>query len=158
MFESAPRSSWGRTSAFDAFKSPSFLRITVSRTFTHEVEVQFRDLDTRAHVNHVVYAAYFERAKERLFEEVLGVSLSEASTFVRALDVEYRKPIAADETVAVDIGPVSVGESSIRLEYELRVDGEVVATGHTVSVYVDDEERPARVPDGWRDALAPYGE
>lgn len=126
------------------------------RTFTHDVEVQFRDLDTRAHVNHVVYAAYLERGKERLFEDVLGVSLSEAPTVVRSLDVDYVAPIAADSVVTVAVGPVNVGESSLTLDYELRVEDEVVATGRTVSVYLDGEGTPASLPDEWREALAPY--
>ncbi|WP_435175901.1 acyl-CoA thioesterase [Halorussus sp. AFM4] len=126
------------------------------RTFTHDIAVQFRDLDTRAHVNHVVYAAYFERAKERLFEEVLDVSLSEAPTVVRSLDVDYRAPIGADRTVTAALGPVETGETSLTIEYELRDGDEVAATGRTVSVYLDDDGRPASLPAAWREALAPY--
>lgn len=128
----------------------------VSRTFTQDVEVQFRDLDTRAHVNHVAYAAYFERGKERLFADVLGVSLSEASTVVRSLDVDYHAPIPADATVTVALGPIAVGESSLTIDYELRHEGEVVATGRTVSIYLDADGQPTRIPDDWRTALAPY--
>ncbi|MFC7165274.1 acyl-CoA thioesterase [Halospeciosus flavus] len=140
------------------FKSAPALGSDVApRTFTHDVAVQFRDLDTRAHVNHVVYAAYFERGKERLFEEVLDVSLSEAPTVVRSLDVDYLAPIGANRTVTVALGPVETGETSLTVEYELRTDDEVVATGRTVSVYLGEDGRPASLPTAWRDALEPYG-
>lgn len=128
----------------------------VSRRFTHEVEVQFRDLDTRAHVNHLAYAAYFERGKERLFEDVLGVSLSEASTVVRSLDVDYLSSLGPDTTVTVALGPIDVGDTSLAIDYELRHEGDVVATGRTVSIYLDGNGQPARIPDDWRKALAPY--
>ncbi|NHN59793.1 thioesterase family protein [Halorussus rarus] len=126
------------------------------RTFTHDVEVQFRDLDTRAHVNHVVYAAYFERAKERLFEEVLGVPLSEAPTVVRSLEVDYVAPIGPDRTVTAALGPIETGETSLTIEYELRDGDDVAATGRTVSVYLGEDGRPASLPTAWREALATY--
>lgn len=127
-----------------------------TRTYTHDIEVQYRDLDTRQHVNHVVYGAYVEQAKGRFFEAVLGVPLVDAPTVVRALEIEYRAPIEADGTVRVTLGPVAVGESSIRIEYELAVEGAVVATARTVSVYLGEDGRPERVPDAWRERLLPY--
>lgn len=128
----------------------------VARTYAHDIEVQFRDLDTRAHVNHVVYAAYFERAKERLFEEVLGVSLSDSPTVVRTLEVDYRASIGADRTVTVVLGPIETGETSFTIEYELDDGDDIAATGRTVSVYLDEYGRATSLPTAWRDALAPY--
>lgn len=125
-------------------------------TFTHEIDVQFRDLDTRSHVNHVVYASYFEHAKERLYEEVLGVSLADSPTVVRSLSVDYRDSIPPDSTVTAELSPISVGKSSLTIDYELRVDGDVVATGQTVSVYLDEDGRPTAIPGDWRDALDSY--
>ena len=126
------------------------------RTYAHDIEVQYRDLDTRGHVNHVVYAAYVEQAKGRFFDEVLGVPLVDASTVVRTLEVDYRASVDPDATVRVTLGPVGVGESSLRIEYELAVEGSVVATARTVSVYLGGDGRPERIPDAWREALAPY--
>lgn len=126
------------------------------RTYTHDIEVQYRDLDTRRHVNHVTYAAYVEGAKGRFFADVLGVSLADAPTVVRTLEVDYRAPIEPDRTVRVTLGPVAVGGSSLRIEYELAVEGSLVATARTVSVYLGDDGRPGRVPDAWRERLAPY--
>jgi acyl-CoA thioester hydrolase len=126
------------------------------RTYTHDIEVQYRDLDPRRHVNHVVYASYAEQAKGRFFADVLGTPLVDTSTVVRTLEVDYRAPVDPDETVRVTLGPVAVGESSLRIEYELSVGGEVVATARTVSVYLGEDGRPERIPDAWREPLAPY--
>jgi len=139
------------------FKPPRRLTRAVShRTYTHDIEVQYRDLDTRRHVNHVVYAAYVEQAKGRFFVDVLGISLADAPTVVRTLELDYRAPVDPDRTVRVTLGPIAVGETSIRIEYELTVEGTAVATARTVSVHLDDEGRPAPVPDEWRGRLAPY--
>lgn len=127
-------------------------------TYTHDIEVQYRDLDPRRHVNHVVYASYAEQAKGRFFLDVLGTSLADAPTVVRTLDLEYRAPVDPDLTVRVALGPVEVGGTSFRIEYELTVEGAVVATARTVSVYLDAGGRPARVPEEWRERMAPYGD
>jgi acyl-CoA thioester hydrolase len=126
------------------------------RTYTHDVEVQYRDLDTRQHVNHVVYAAYVEQAKGRFFLDVLGTSLADAPTVVRTLEMDYLAPIDPDRSVLVSLGPVVVGESSLRIEYELSVEGSVVATARTVSVYLGEDGRPEPIPADWRERLAPY--
>jgi acyl-CoA thioester hydrolase len=126
------------------------------RTYDHAIPVQFRDLDPRAHVNHATYVAYPEQTEGRFFADVLGVSLADAPTVVRSLDVDYRDSIAPDETVRVALGPVEVGETSLAIDYELSAGGRLAATARTVSVLLDDDGDPMRVPEDWRDALVPY--
>jgi acyl-CoA thioester hydrolase len=128
----------------------------VSRTYTHDIEVQFRDLDTRSHVNHVVYASYLEQAKGQFFREVFGVSLADAPTVVRTLDLEFRSSIEPDRTATVTLGPVDVGTSSIAIDYTISVDGTTAATARTVSVYLGEDGTPAAVPTAWRERARPY--
>lgn len=127
-------------------------------TYTHDIPVQYRDLDTRSHVNHVTYAAYFEAAKERFYADVLDTALVDAPTVVRTLEVDYRAPIPPDALATVRLGPVEVGGTSLTITYELRVDGDgtLAARGTTVSVYLDDDGRAASLPAAWHEALAPY--
>lgn len=124
----------------------------MAEEYTHEIPVQYRDLDPRAHVNHAVFVSYMEQAKGRFMADELGTALEAADTVVRHLEVDYRAPIEAGRTVAVTIPPVDVGETSFTLEYELVASGEVVATGRTVSVLLGDEG-PRPLPASWRDAL-----
>jgi len=128
----------------------------VSRTYVHDTEVQYRDLDPRGHVNHAVFVSYLEAAKEAFFADVLDVSLSEAGTAVRHLEVDYLAPIEPGRSVRVSLGPVDVGTTSYTVGYELVVDGATVATAQTVSVLLDDDGEPRPVPDAWRERLAPY--
>ncbi len=125
-------------------------------TFDHDIEVQYRDLDPRRHVNHARYVSYLEQAKGKFFVEVLGTSLSVANTAVRHLELDYRAPIEPDRTVQVSLGPVDPGDTSYTIQYEV-TDGEtVVATAETVSVLLDDDGRPRSLPEEWRDRIAPY--
>ena len=128
------------------------------RTYTHDIEVQYRDLDPRRHVNHVVYAAYVEQAKGRFYADVLGTPLVDAPTVVRTLEVDYRAPVEPDRVVEIELGPVEVGGTSLGIEYELTDEGEVVATARTVSVYLGEDGRPERLPGEWRERATPYEE
>lgn len=121
--------------------------------YTHDIEVQFRDLDTRAHVNHAVYVSYLEQAKGRFMADVIGVSLSDVDTVVRRLEVDYRASVDPDETVSVTLTLADMGETSFVLEYEMAVDDEVVATGRTVSVLLGDDGGKRPLPEEWRTAL-----
>jgi acyl-CoA thioester hydrolase len=126
------------------------------RTYAHDVEVQYRDLDPRGHVNHAVYVSYLEQAKGEFFRDALETSLAGVETAVRHIEVDYRAPILADRTVEVVLGPVEVGETSYTVDYEIVDDGTVAATARTVSVLLDGEGRPTPLPAAWREALSPY--
>lgn len=125
------------------------------QTFAHDVAVQYRDLDPRSHVNHAHYVSYLEEGKAALFREEVGVSLADAGTAIRSLDVDYLRPVEADQTVTVFLGPVELGSSSFTIDYEVLVDGETAATATTVSVLVD-EGGAVALPEEWREALAPF--
>ena len=128
----------------------------MAEAYTHEIQVQYRDLDPRAHVNHAVYVSYMEQAKGRFMADELGVALDSADTVVRHLEVDYSAPVEAGRTVAVSVRPAGVGETSFTLEYELAVAGDVVATGRTVSVLLG-PDGPRPLPEGWRAVLEPTG-
>lgn len=121
--------------------------------YIHDVEVQYRDLDPRAHVNHAVYVSYMEQAKGRFMADEMGIELADINTVMRHLEVDYRAPVEPGDTVAVAVRPAAVGETSFTLDYYLSVDGEVVATGRTVSVRLDEDGRPEPLPDDWRAVL-----
>ena len=120
--------------------------------YTHEIAVQYRDLDPRSHVNHAVYVSYMEQAKGRFMADELGVALDEVDTVVRHLELDYLDSIEAGRTVAVTVRPADVGETSFTLDYELRVSGDAVATGRTVSVLLG-EAGPRPLPEEWRAVL-----
>lgn len=123
-------------------------------SYDHDIEVQYRDLDSRKHVNHAVYVTYAEQAKGAFFADVLGTSLADVNSVVRHLEVDYRAPVGDGEVVGVRLAPVAVGETSLTIGYELRVGDRLVAAARTVSVLLDEENRPRPLPDGWRDRLA----
>ena len=125
-------------------------------TYTHTIDVRFRDLDPRGHANHAVYISYCEQAKAALFEEALTVSLADAPTVVRSLDIEYEQAVTLGDRITVAIAVGHLGRTSYSLEYDLAVENERVATARTTSVRLDSEGTPEPLPDSWRERLGPY--
>ena len=124
--------------------------------YTFDLQVRFRDIDPMNHVNNAVYATYLEQARAALYEDRLGVDLGEAETVLARLEIDFRSPIKLDDEVVVGLEVGDVGRSSIPMDYEIRADGELAATGHTVQVVFDPQTgESVPVPDEWRDAFAP---
>ena len=115
------------------------------------IDVRLRDVDFMGHVNNAVYATYLEEAREAYFGDVIGVSLTDVGTVLASLELDFERPIEADEELTVAVRIADLGTSSLTMEYEIRADGERAATGRSVQVLVDPETDQSRpIPDEWR--------
>lgn len=122
------------------------------------VAVRMRDIDFMGHVNNALYATYLEEARESFYRDAVDASLAETDTVLANLEIDYRRPIHADDDVVVALRVDELGESSIPIEYEIRADGDVAATARTVQVLIDRERGRSRpLSDEWRTALGEYG-
>ena len=120
--------------------------------FTHTESVRFRDVDSMGHMNNAVYATFLEQARIAF----LRPRGADQSTMILArLEIDFRKPVATGDTVAIEVRPGGIGTKSFELEYTLRVGDEVVAEARTVLVSYDYvAERSVEVPGELREALA----
>lgn len=124
--------------------------------FSIEMQVRFRDVDAMGHVNNAVYATYLEQARTLYAREVMGVGLERINSVLAQLEISYRRPILLEERVTVTLDVPELGESSVPMEYEIRADGEVVATASTVQVFVDDSGSARPIPERLRERIRSY--
>ena len=69
--------------------------------------------------------------------------------------VRGRAPVRLGEELAISVRASRFGAKSFDLDYELRVDGKVVAEAKSVLVAYDYAKREAvEIPDEWREKLA----
>lgn len=129
----------------------------VDHPFTTTVPVRYRDLDPLGHVNNAVHTSYMEEGRVEYFKSVLGVDLATVDTVIASQSIDYRIPIELDDEVVVEVRVPEIGTTSLPTEYELRVDGDVVATGSVVQVVYDREAgKPKPVPDDWRSTIEAF--
>jgi acyl-CoA thioester hydrolase len=126
-------------------------------SFVADVDVRFRDIDAMGHVNNAVYATYLEEARTAYFDEVLDASLADVQTVLANVALEFRRPVELGDDVTVAVRVPELGRSSIPMEYEVRADGEVAATGEAVQVAVDGETGESRpIPEAGREKIEPF--
>lgn len=149
----------------DSHNSPAGTRGRMSdadseaETFSYvtEIDVRFRDLDPNDHVNNAIYVTYVEQARAEWYEDVVGTTLGEAPTVLAHLEVDYHRSIELGEVVEVRMRTDELGRSSLPMSYELRVDGELVATAETIQVTVDPEtDRSIPIPEEWRERIEAF--
>lgn len=122
--------------------------------YEKEMEVRFRDLDMMGHLNNAVYATYLEQARVEYIEDVVEQPLMEIGAVVADLHLDFERPIDWGDDVVVAVRADELGTSSIPLEYEIRVDGDVAATAETLMVTFDPEAgEPRPIPDPWRERI-----
>lgn len=126
-------------------------------TFTTDVQVRYKDLDTFQHVNNAVYVTYFEHARTAYLDAVLDVDVGDYGFVVASLEIDYVRPITLGDDVVVTAETAHVGSSSWLMAYEIVADGELAATGKTTQVFVDPDTKQSRpVPDDIRAQLVAY--
>lgn len=126
-------------------------------TYEIDVEAQYRDIDPNGHVNQAVYASWFEQARSKYWGEVIGIRHDRAPVALITQEIEYRRPIELDEVVTIRQRIEPLGETSLPLVYEARVNGELAATAEMVLLSFDREAMEAApIPDAWREAIEAF--
>jgi acyl-CoA thioester hydrolase len=107
----------------------------VSEDFSMVQRVRFGDLDAMQHMNNVEFLRFFETARIDWFAEVLPGhvpgSRRDFGFIFAECHITYRAPAFFNDEIRTWIRPSAVKRSSIRLEFEMRVeaDDRLVADG-----------------------------
>ncbi len=132
--------------------------------FVHVERIRFGDLDAMQHLNNVEFLRFFETARIEYLRSLspkLEPTERERFGFIFAeCRIAYRSPASFGEEVHTEIRPAEVGRSSLRLDFEMRVqpDDRLIAEGHGVLVGYAYEQESSRPLPGWlREALLARG-
>ncbi len=123
------------------------------------METRWADNDAYAHVNNVVYYAFFDSAVNRHLIEhgALQIGTSPVIGLVVESQCRYFSSIGFPDVVTVGLRVAHLGNSSVRYEIAIFRNQEDVASalGYFVHVYVDRESsRPTTIPQATRAVLA----
>ena len=128
----------------------------LSGDFVHEERVRFRDLDPMGHVNNAVFLTYLEQARVAFFSEMgAATGLEDMNMIVARVEIDFKAPVRLGQEVEVSVRASRFGTKSFDLDYELRVEGDLVAVAKSVQVAYDYKRRePVPVPAEWREKLS----
>jgi acyl-CoA thioester hydrolase len=115
------------------------------------ISTRWMDNDAYGHVNNVVYYSWFDTVvNAHLIEQgVLDIHHGETIGLVIETQCNYFASVAFPQTVEAGLRVARIGQSSVRYEVGLFVQGEplTAAKGHFIHVYVDRaNRRPTPLP------------
>jgi YbgC/YbaW family acyl-CoA thioester hydrolase len=110
------------------------------------------ELDSFGHVNNAVFLNYLEKARCD-FMTLRGLQLKDFFDWrrypvVRKARLEYKRPALAGDKLHIKGRISHHTHTSFTLQYEIinQSTGHLVLTGETSHVFVDDNNRPSRIP------------
>lgn len=113
----------------------------MTRIFTHQLEVRFRDCDAMGHVNNAVYLTYLEQTRFAYWRSLWGPDLKASGTpgiILARAEIDYRRPAKYGETLEIRMSLDRIGRTSITSSYEIvNQVGELTANAKTVIVVYD---------------------
>ncbi|MDA3038854.1 MAG: thioesterase family protein [Actinomycetota bacterium] len=94
------------------------------------IAVRFNELDPYAHVNHAVYATYFEVARTQALADI-GLSIDELARqgfqfVVTELSLRFRKPAVSADVLSVETWLSEIGRASTRWSQRIRRSDELL--------------------------------
>ena len=124
------------------------------------LRVRFAETDQMGVAHHSAYIIWFEAARVEWLRargldyrrlEDTGISLA-----VSAVNVEYLKSSRFDDELFVDANLTELKSRRARYHYVVTRGDEVIATGDSLHVPVDQTGRALRLPKVWLEALYPH--
>jgi acyl-CoA thioester hydrolase len=129
--------------------------------FSHELRVRYGECDPQGIVFNANYLAYFDVAVTELWREAIGPweAMVERGydVVVAEANLRFRAPARFDDVIALGARVAEMGVTSLRLELDIRRDGELLVEGRLRQVFVDARTfGKTEIPDWARDALGRF--
>jgi acyl-CoA thioester hydrolase len=129
--------------------------------FSHELRVRYGECDPQGIVFNANYLAYFDVAVTELWREAIGPweAMVERGydVVVAEANLRFRAPARFDDVIALGARVAEMGTTSLRLELDIRRDGELLVEGWLRQVFVDAKTwGKTEIPDWARDALGRF--
>jgi acyl-CoA thioester hydrolase len=129
----------------------------------HTIRVYYEDTDAGGVMYHAAYLRFAERARTEALRDA-GAPHAELAEqeglffVVRRIKMDYLRPARLDSLVVVETETLSIGGASITLRQSFLEAGTRLAEAEVLLVCVRAENlQPARIPERWRNVLAPEG-
>lgn len=123
----------------------------MARIYRTEIEVRGYELDSYGHVNHANYLHYLEFARWKMLEAE-NVTIETFKKWSRwpviaQLEIQYLKPTFMGDRLTVETQLVDYKRSSMQIEQTIKKGESAVAAAKIRSVIVDENGRPAPLPE-----------
>ncbi|UOG61490.1 acyl-CoA thioesterase [Leptospira noguchii] len=122
-------------------------------SYNYLQKVAWGDMDAFGHVNHVVYAKYFENARANYFTDLklwdTPDTSAQSGPVITHIQVEYRKQVRYPDTLDVTMQVDSVSSRSFKISCSMwNQEGDCVATANGEFLWLNFvTQRPTQLPE-----------
>jgi acyl-CoA thioester hydrolase len=131
-----------------------------SKTFRYSLHVPYAHIDKMGFVYYAHYLVYFEMARSAMFREVglPYMRLEERGVMlpVVAAHCDYKKPARFDDEITVMIHRLEMRGPLFHVDYEVRRDSELLASGYTDHVCMSPHGRALKPTQELKDLVAAF--
>jgi acyl-CoA thioester hydrolase len=130
--------------------------------FVHCLRVRYNECDAQGHVFNANYFTYFDVALTELWREVLGsyeaLTAEGLDLVVAETGARFQAPARFDDELEITLEVERLGNTSMVSAIGVRRNGDMLAEGHIVHIFVRAERlgEKAPIPDYVRRVLQPY--
>ena len=126
----------------------------VKREFEFQLRVRYRETDAQGRVHHSNYLNYFEIARVEMLR-ASGRNYKDLETegiflVVTQVMCNYLRGAVFDDLLTIKVRVAHAKKVRITHEYEILLEGELIATGSTVVAAMSADGKATRLPDWLR--------
>ena len=120
--------------------------------FVTPIQVRWRDIDAKNHVNNATIVTYLETARTELWRQRFGGGI-DIPFVVARVEVDYRRQLTIDDEVRIGLWIEDLKGASYAFVYRIEADGEHAVDARTVMAHVGPTGHPTRIPAELRTRL-----
>ena len=127
------------------------------------IQIRFKDVDKMGHVNNANHATYFELARMKYFDDVVGTKIdwTKQAVILARVEIDYKIPILLEDKITVLSKCSRLGAKSFDISHSIikTENGKEVelANGKSVVVCFDYEKNETTtIPEDWKKKALDY--
>ncbi len=120
--------------------------------FVTPIQVRWRDIDAKNHVNNATIVTYLETARTELWRQRFGGGI-DIPFVVARVDVEYHRQITIDDDVRIGLWVEDLKGASYVFAYRIEVGGRHAVDARTLMAHIGPKGRPTRIGTEMRATL-----
>lgn len=112
--------------------------------FVTPIQVRWRDIDAKSHVNNATVVTYLETARTELWRQRFGGGI-DIPFVVARVEVDFRRELTIDDDVRIGLWIEDLKGASYTFVYRIEANGVHAVDARTVMAHVGPTGRPARI-------------
>ncbi len=112
--------------------------------FVTEIQVRWRDIDAKNHVNNATIVTYLETARTELWRRRFGGGI-DIPYVVARVEVDYRRQITIDDRVRIGLWVEDLKGASYVFAYLIEVNGRHAVDARTLMAHIGPKGRPTKI-------------